>query len=146
MSISRGLADSTSVARVTYSSYVADYDLAEDGMEGADSLADAMGELELEDGADKGNMTHLWDMMRPLVGNVSKLEFLKFGDDSDARTTFWHSSAHVLGEALEHLYGARLTIGPPLAGGFYYDSFMGDGSADGAYNEDDCKCNCFCPY
>ena len=39
---------------------------------------------------------------------------------------------------MERLYGARLTIGPPLAGGFYYDSYMGDGSGDGAYKEDDC--------
>ena len=38
---------------------------------------------------------------------------------------FWHSSAHILGEALESLYGARLTHGPPTDGGFFYDSFMG---------------------
>jgi threonyl-tRNA synthetase len=70
---------------------------------------------------------------------VSKIEFLKFEDDREARTVFWHSSAHVLGEALERLYGSRLTIGPPLAGGFYYDSYMGDASSDGAFNEDDYK-------
>ena len=38
---------------------------------------------------------------------------------------FWHSSAHILGEALESLYGARLTHGPPTEGGFFYDSYMG---------------------
>ncbi|KAL3807763.1 hypothetical protein ACHAXA_000676 [Cyclostephanos tholiformis] len=141
--ISRGLADSAVVSRVTYSSFVSDYDAAMDGMDGAD-LDDAMADLDLddkEDSAEEGNasMTMLWDMNRPLVGQVSKIEFLKFEDDHDARTAFWHSSAHVLGEALERLYGSRLTVGPPLAGGFYYDSYMGDGSADGTLKEDDYK-------
>jgi threonyl-tRNA synthetase len=141
--ISRGLADNTSVARVTYAAYVSDYDPAEDGMDAVDTLAESMADLNVDDGdaaaADKSNMTVLWDMTRPLVGSVSKIEFLKFEDDQEARTVFWHSSAHVLGEALERLYGSRLTIGPPLAGGFYYDSYMGDGSSGGALNEDDCK-------
>ena len=115
-------------------------------MDGVDSLAEAMEDLDLssgeetkEGGSSATNMTLLWDMTRPLVGPVSKFEFLKFQDDNDARTVFWHSSAHILGEALERLYGARLTIGPPLAGGFYYDSYMGDGTGDGAYKEDDCE-------
>ena len=128
--ISQGLADSSVVARVTYSDRVGDYDLAEDGMEGADLMADA-----LEDDADENAKAVLWDMTRPLVGNVSKLELLKFDSDPDAKTCFWHSSAHMLGEALEHLYGCRLTIGPPLKGGFYYDSYMGEE----AFNEEDCE-------
>jgi len=40
--------------------------------------------------------------------------------------TFWHSSAHLLGQALELEYGVDLTIGPALEEGFYYDCFMGD--------------------
>lgn len=40
--------------------------------------------------------------------------------------TFWHSSAHLLGQALELEYGADLTIGPALEEGFYYDCFIGD--------------------
>jgi len=121
--ISQGLADSTVVARVTYADYVKDYDLAEDGMDGEDLLAEAM-----EQDVDEAAKAVLWDMTRPLVGNVSKLEFLKFDGDPDAKTVFWHSSAHMLGEALEHLFGSRLTIGPPLKGGFYYDSYMGSDS------------------
>jgi hypothetical protein len=39
----------------------------------------------------------------------------------------WHSSAHVLGECLEQLYGVDLTIGPTIEEGFYYDCYMGDG-------------------
>ncbi len=47
--------------------------------------------------------------------------------------TFWHSSSHVLGEALEAVFGADLTIGPAIDDGFYYDCFLGDrtlGDAD----------------
>jgi len=101
--------------------------MAEGG--GGDDTQEAMSALDLEGNAAATNTTSktmLWDMTRPLVGHVSKIEFLKFEDDPDARTAFWHSSAHVLGEALERLYGSRLTVGPPLAGGFYYDSYMGD--------------------
>lgn len=135
VTISQGLADASTVARVTYEKYVDDYSPAEDGMEGEDTLMDAMADLTLGDESSSAGKTLLWDMMRPLVGPVSKLEFCKFDDDRDAKTVFWHSSAHMLGEALEHLYGCKLTIGPPLAGGFYYDSYMGKES----FKEDDCK-------
>ena len=40
--------------------------------------------------------------------------------------TFWHSSSHVLGEALEAVFGADLTIGPAIDDGFYYDCFLGE--------------------
>jgi threonyl-tRNA synthetase len=133
VTISQGLADASTVARVTYEKYADDYSPAEDGMEGEDTLQEAMADLSMDDG--KSSKTLLWDMLRPLVGPVVKLELLKFNDDRDAKTVFWHSSAHMLGEALEHLYGCKLTIGPPLAGGFYYDSFMGKD----AFREDDCK-------
>ena len=131
--ISQGLADSAVVARVTYENYVADYDLGEDGMEGEDTLADAM-EQDVDENATAKAV--LWDMTRPLVGNVAKLELLKFDGDSDAKTVFWHSSAHMMGEALEHLFGCRLTIGPPLKGGFYYDSYMGTSDS---IKDDDCE-------
>jgi len=42
--------------------------------------------------------------------------------------TFWHSSSHVLGEALEAEFGVDLTIGPAIEEGFYYDCYMGDRS------------------
>ena len=151
-SISQGLADSSVVARVTYADYVDDYDAAQDGVGGGDVLmgeggddeeeADAGGEEKVGDAAAAGAAAAgrikpvLWDLTRPLVGNVARLELLKFDADADAKTAFWHSSAHILGEALEHLYGCRLTIGPPLAGGFYYDSYMGTGG-DGTFKDDD---------
>jgi len=40
------------------------------------------------------------------------------------KQVFWHSSAHVLGQALELEFGVDLTIGPSLEEGFYYDCFM----------------------
>jgi len=145
--ISQGLADSSTVARITYEKYVDDYSPAEDGMEAQDTLADAMDDMDLDDDADGEDTNNnsnegkrlkpmLWDMNRPLVGPVSKLELLKFDNDQEAKTVFWHSSAHMMGEALEHLFGSKLTIGPPLKGGFYYDSYMGnDTIKDDDYKE-----------
>ena len=51
--------------------------------------------------------------------------------------TFWHSSAHLLGQALELEYGVDLTIGPALEEGFYYDCFMGEKVWAGM-----CECVC----
>lgn len=138
--ISQGLADACVIARVTYEKYVDDYSPAEDGMEVEDTLMEAMEDLNLNDGDDNeasgDNLKPLlWDLQRPLVGPVAKMEFLKFDDDVEAKTAFWHSSAHMMGEALENLFGSKLTIGPPLKGGFYYDSYMGTDS----FKEDDCK-------
>ena len=138
--ISQGLADASTVARITYEKYADDYDPAFDGMNTADTMVGAMEDLSLEEkeekDADVGMKPQLWDMTRPLVGPVKRLELLKFNDDQDAKTVFWHSSAHMLGEAMEHLFGVKLTIGPPLNGGFYYDSYMGTDSI----KEDDCEC------
>ncbi|OWP63035.1 threonine--tRNA ligase [Hymenobacter amundsenii] len=49
-------------------------------------------------------------------------------NDADGKTAFWHSSAHVLAEALEALYpGVKLGIGPAIENGFYYDIDLGEG-------------------
>ncbi|KAL4854376.1 Threonine--tRNA ligase [Chlorella vulgaris] len=66
----------------------------------------------------------VWDLLRPLPGSCA-LQLLSF-DDPEGKETFWHSSAHVLGQALELEYGADLTIGPALEEGFYYDCYLGD--------------------
>lgn len=63
----------------------------------------------------------LWDLKRPLETD-STLEFIPF-DDADGREVFWHSSAHILGSALELLHGGLLCNGPPIKSGFYYDVF-----------------------
>lgn len=68
-----------------------------------------------------------WDMLRPLEKSCG-LELFKF-DSPEGKYVFWHSSAHVLGEALERIYGCHLTRGPPQDDGFFYDVALPDGSA-----------------
>ncbi|MBN3296209.1 SYTC protein, partial [Amia calva] len=64
----------------------------------------------------------VWDLDRPLESDCS-LELLRF-DHDDAKAVYWHSSAHILGEAMENFYGGCLCYGPPIENGFYYDMFM----------------------
>ena len=67
----------------------------------------------------------VWDITRPITDD-STLSLLKF-DDLDGKKTFWHSSSHLLAEALEALYpGVKLGIGPAIDNGFYYDVDFGD--------------------
>jgi threonyl-tRNA synthetase len=48
-------------------------------------------------------------------------------NDEDGKKAFWHSSAHILAQAIQHLYpGAKLTIGPAINQGFYYDVDFGE--------------------
>eukprot|EP01113_Clastostelium_recurvatum_P009110 TRINITY_DN1434_c0_g1_i2.p1 TRINITY_DN1434_c0_g1~~TRINITY_DN1434_c0_g1_i2.p1 ORF type:complete len:716 (+),score=238.79 TRINITY_DN1434_c0_g1_i2:55-2202(+) len=66
----------------------------------------------------------IWDLHRPLPQNNVTLELFKF-DSPEGKKAFWHSSAHILGQALERLYGGHLTIGPAVEDGFYYDVDLG---------------------
>ncbi|XP_039090980.1 threonine--tRNA ligase 2, cytoplasmic isoform X2 [Hyaena hyaena] len=66
----------------------------------------------------------LWDLDRPLEGD-STLQLLMF-DNEEAQAVYWHSSAHILGEAMELYYGGHLCYGPPIENGFYYDMFIED--------------------
>ncbi len=67
----------------------------------------------------------VWDTARPINENVS-LRLLTW-DDKNAKSTFWHSSAHLMAEALESLYtGVKFGIGPPIENGYYYDIDLGD--------------------
>lgn len=63
----------------------------------------------------------LWDLNRPLESDC-EVELLKF-DDPVAEQVFWHSSAHVLGAAVELLFGSLLKTGPATETGFFYDCF-----------------------
>lgn len=67
----------------------------------------------------------LWDLERPLEGDC-KLELLDF-EHPEGKKVFWHSSAHILGEASERHYGCDLCIGPPIEDGFYYEMALPDG-------------------
>ena len=65
------------------------------------------------------------DAFRPIETNVN-LQLLTWNDD-EGKETMWHSSAHLLAEALESMYpGIKLGIGPPIENGFYYDVDSGD--------------------
>ncbi|RMX43801.1 hypothetical protein pdam_00017062 [Pocillopora damicornis] len=64
----------------------------------------------------------VFDLDRVLEGDCT-LEFLKFEDD-EAKAVFWHSSAHIMGEAMERHYGGYLCYGPPIEEGYYYDMFL----------------------
>jgi threonyl-tRNA synthetase len=67
----------------------------------------------------------VWDATRP-INESSDLQLLTWNDD-EGKSTFWHSSAHLMAEALEALYpGIKLGIGPPIDNGFYYDIDFGD--------------------
>ncbi len=60
------------------------------------------------------------DANRPLTGDCT-LQLLTW-NDADGKSTMWHSSAHLMAEALEFYYpGIKLAIGPPIANGYYYD-------------------------
>ncbi|NWV11291.1 SYTC protein, partial [Ptilonorhynchus violaceus] len=67
----------------------------------------------------------VWDLDRPLEGDCT-LELLKF-EDEEAQAVYWHSSAHIMGEAMERIYGGCLCYGPPIENGFYYDMFLEEG-------------------
>ncbi|MFM2315944.1 MAG: hypothetical protein RLZZ155_276 [Bacteroidota bacterium] len=60
------------------------------------------------------------DASRPLPDNAT-VKLLTWNDEN-GKSTLWHSSAHLMAEALESLYpGVKLAIGPPIENGFYYD-------------------------
>ena len=67
----------------------------------------------------------VWDINRPINQDCS-LKLHTF-NDLEGKKCFWHSSAHLMAEALEYLYpGIKLGIGPAIDNGFYYDVDLGD--------------------
>lgn len=67
----------------------------------------------------------VWDLTRPIHEDAS-LQLLTW-DDLDAKSTFWHSSAHLMAEAVEAAFpGAKFWVGPAIEKGFYYDIDLGD--------------------
>jgi threonyl-tRNA synthetase len=66
----------------------------------------------------------VWDLTRPITKD-SSLKLLKF-EDEGGKKTFWHSSAHLMAEAIEALHpGVKFWVGPPLDNGYYYDIDLG---------------------
>ena len=72
----------------------------------------------------------VWDATRPIV-NDAKVQLLTWNDE-EGKSAMWHSSAHLMAEAIELLYpGVKFGIGPDIENGFYYDiDFMGQEISD----------------
>lgn len=67
----------------------------------------------------------IWDLTRPITADA-EIKLNKWQDE-EGKEAFWHSSAHLMAEALEALYpGVKLGIGPSIDNGFYYDIDLGD--------------------
>lgn len=66
-----------------------------------------------------------WDLTRPVTEDAT-IQLFKW-DDPEGKHAFWHSSAHLLAEALQQLYpGVKFGIGPAIENGFYYDIDPGE--------------------
>lgn len=66
-----------------------------------------------------------WDLTRPIEGDAT-IQLYKW-DDPEGKHAFWHSSAHLMAEALQELYpGIKFGIGPAIENGFYYDVDPGE--------------------
>ncbi len=73
----------------------------------------------------------VWDANRA-INQDSEVKLLTWNDEG-GKSTFWHSSAHLMAEALEALYpGVKLGIGPSIEHGYYYDVDFGDQAFDAA--------------
>ncbi|HZH00275.1 MAG TPA: threonine--tRNA ligase, partial [Flavisolibacter sp.] len=76
----------------------------------------------------------IWDATRPIQQDTT-LKLLTW-DDNGGKNTFWHSSAHLMAEAIENMFpGVKFWVGPALDNGFYYDVDMGGQ----AISEDDLR-------
>lgn len=73
----------------------------------------------------------VWDSSRAIETDAT-VQLLTWNDE-EGKSTFWHSSAHLMAEALEAIYpGIKLGIGPPIENGFYYDIDFGELEFDGS--------------
>ena len=67
----------------------------------------------------------IWDANRSIITDSTLT--LHTWNDKEGKMSFWHSSAHIMAEALEALYpGVKFGIGPAIDNGFYYDIDLGD--------------------
>ena len=69
----------------------------------------------------------VWDLSRPITEDAT-FQLLTW-NDLNGKSIFWHSSAHLMAEAIESMFpGVKFWVGPPLETGFYYDIDLGDNS------------------
>jgi threonyl-tRNA synthetase len=97
------------------------YESGVTGMEVAKSISEGLARNVLAAKVDG----QVWDLSRPITKDAS-LALLKW-TDTEGKQTYWHSSAHLMAEALEALYpGTKFGIGPAIETGFYYDIDLGE--------------------
>jgi len=98
-----------------------EFDRGVTGMDVAKDISEGLARVALAIGVDG----EVRDLARPIENDAS-IRILTF-DDDEGWETYWHSSAHLMAEALEALYpDVKFGIGPPIDNGFYYDVDLGD--------------------
>ena len=98
-----------------------EYDAGVTGLQIAESISSGLARVALSITVDG----EIWDLSRPISSNATIS--INTWDSEDGQYTFWHSSAHLLAEAVQELYPeAKFGIGPPIETGFYYDIDFGD--------------------
>ena len=101
---------------------VREYEKGVTGMEIANSISSRLAQEVLAASVDG----ETWDLTRPIEQDAS-VRLLKW-DDEEGKHAYWHSSAHLMAEALQILYpGIKFGIGPAIENGFYYDVDPGEG-------------------
>jgi threonyl-tRNA synthetase len=100
---------------------VREYQEGVTGLEIAKSISEGLAKKVLAAKVDG----EVWDATRPINKNVT-LNLLTW-EDQEGKSTFWHSSAHLMAEAVEMVFpGAKFWVGPAVDKGFYYDIDLGD--------------------
>ena len=98
---------------------VRQYEAGSNAMDIAKSISEGLARKVIAAGVNG----QVWDTSRPINEDAA----LKLYTWNDAEGKFWHSSAHLMAEAVEGLFpGVKFWVGPPVENGFYYDIDMGD--------------------
>ncbi len=101
---------------------IKEYELGVTGLEVAQSISSRLAKEIVAVGIDN----ETWDANRPINNNCS-IKLYKF-EDKEGKDAFWHSSAHIMAEALETFFpGIKFGIGPTIDNGFYYDVELPEG-------------------
>ena len=101
---------------------VREFDKGITGLQIAESISSRLAQDVLAVGVNE----QIWDLNRPIDEDAS-IKLYKW-DDEEGKHAYWHSSAHLMAEALQELYpGIKFGIGPAIENGFYYDVDPGEG-------------------
>jgi threonyl-tRNA synthetase len=100
---------------------VREYPKGTNGLQIAESISSRLAQDVLAVGVND----EVWDLTRP-INNDASIKLYKW-DDEQGKHTFWHTSAHLMAEAMQELFpGIKFGIGPAIENGFYYDVDNGD--------------------